>query len=130
MANIKNLQMWNDICVDARISIKKSLFGFRTVALYNPTGSIIDAHVLELSSDDGEQLKHILSAPREEISKAVAGFRPKAITNGNYLAEVCTSRDGNYLAVNLLQFSIINYEPVTDVLVFEGDEARAVGKLF
>ncbi len=27
MSNIKNMQMWNDICADARISISKSLFG-------------------------------------------------------------------------------------------------------
>ena len=43
MANIKNLQMWNTICVDARISISKSLFGLHTTATYNPTNSVIDA---------------------------------------------------------------------------------------
>ena len=130
MSNIRNLRMCYSISTDARISIKKSLFGLRTIAVYNPTGSIVDARVLEFSSDDGEQLKRILSAPREEISKAVAGFRPEPVTNGNYLAEVCTSRDGNFLAVYLLQFSILNYEPITDVLIFEGAEAHAVGKLF
>ncbi len=43
MANIKQLQMWNSICADARISISKSLFGLRTTAVYNPTNSVIDA---------------------------------------------------------------------------------------
>ena len=37
MANIKNLQMWNDICADARISISKSMLGLKTTATYIPT---------------------------------------------------------------------------------------------
>ena len=122
--------MWNDICTDARISIRKSFFGLRTTAVYSPTDSIIDARILEFSSDDGEQLKRILCAPSEDRSKAVDNFCPKPIINGNYLAEVCASRDRVFGAVKLLQFSILNYEPVTDTLVFEGDDARAIWKLF
>ena len=130
MANIKNLQMWDSICTNNHISIHKSMFGLRTTAVYNPTGSIIDARVLEFTSADGEEIKRILLASSEERAKAIAGFRPKPITNGNYLAEVCTSRDGAFLAVRLQQFSILNYEPVTDVLIFEGDDAEGIGILF
>ncbi len=130
MANIKSLQMWNSICKDARISISKSMFGLRTTAVYNPTGSIIDARLLEFSPADGSQLKSILVSSRTDLTKAIGNFRPKPIGNGNYLAEVCTSRDGAFLAVLLKQFIQLHYEPVTEVLIFEGDDALAVGKMF
>ena len=45
MANIKNLQMWNTICTDARISISKSMLGLRTTATYIPSNSVIDVNL-------------------------------------------------------------------------------------
>jgi len=130
MANIKNLQMWNDICADARISIRKSFFGLRTTAVYRPTGSIIDARILEFSPADGNHLKQIFYTSGIELDRIIGDFRPKPISNGNYLAEVCTSRDGIFLAVRIYQYSQLNYNPVTDTLIFEGDDARTVGKMF
>lgn len=130
MANIKNMQMWNTICADARISISKSLLGLRTTMTYTPSSSIIDANTFEYSPADGDRLKRLLDTPREKLVDALGDFRPKTVANGNYLAEVCISRDGAFLAVLLLQFIHLSYEPVTDVLVFEGDIARAVRQLF
>lgn len=130
MANIKNMQMWNTICADVRISISKSLLGLRTTMTYTPSNSIIDANTFEYSPADGDRLKRLLDTPREKLVDALGDFRPKTVANGNYLAEVCISRDGAFLAVLLLQFTHLSYEPVTDVLVFEGDIARAVRQLF
>ena len=130
MANIKHLQMWNSICSDARISVSKSLFGLRTTVVYTPTNSVIDARTVELSPEDGEHVRRILSSPREDLVQVIGDFRLKHVTNGNYMAEVCTSRDGAFAAILLHQFTRMSYEPVTDVVVFEGDEARAVAKLF
>lgn len=122
--------MWNTICADARISISKSLLGLRTTMTYTPSSSIIDANTFEYSPADGDRLKRLLDTPREKLVDALGDFRPKTVANGNYLAEVCISRDGAFLAVLLLQFIHLSYEPVTDVLVFEGDIARAVRQLF
>lgn len=130
MANIKQLQMWNSICADARISVSKSLFGLRTTVVYNPTNSVIDAQTVEMSPADGEQLKRILTTEREKLAQAIGNFRPKPVANGNYMAEVCISRDKAFVAILLHQFARMSYEPVTDVLIFEGDEARAVGQMF
>lgn len=130
MANIKHLQMWNSICADARIGISKSLFGLRTTAVYTPTNSVIDARTVELSPADGEHIRRILSSPREDLAQLIGSFRPKPVANGNYMAEVATSRDGAFAAVQLQQFIRMSYEPVTDVLVFEGNEARDITKLF
>ena len=130
MANIKNMQMWNSICADARISISKSMFGLRTIATFSPTNSVIDANTFEYSPADGEHLKRLLDMPREKLASAIGDFRPKPTVNGNYMAEVCASRDGAFLAVQLFQFIRMSYEPVTDVLVFEGDDARVVKQMF
>ena len=130
MANIKNMQMWKDICADARISISRSMFGLRTTATFSPTNSVIDANTFEYSPADGERLKRLLDTPREKLAEAIGNFRPKATVNGNYMAEVCASRDGAFLAVQLHQFIRMSYEPVTDVLVFEGYDARTIKQLF
>ena len=130
MANIKNLQMWNRICTNNHISINKSLFGLCTTAVFKPTGSIIDARIVEFSADDGRQLSQIFNSSYEDLAQAIGNFRPKPISNGNYLAEVCTSRDGIFLAVLLKKFVQLNYEPVTDVLIFEGNDANIVSKMF
>ncbi len=130
MANIKNMQMWNTICADARISISKSLFGLRATATYTPSNSVIDAKTYEYTPADGERLKHLLDTPAGKLASAIGDYRPKAVVNGNYMAEVCASRDGAFLAVQLLQFAHLSYEPVTEVLFFEGDAAHVVKQLF
>jgi hypothetical protein len=124
------MQMWKTICFDARISISKSMFGLRTTAIFNPTNSIIDANTFEYSLADGERIKHLLDILYEKKVDAIGDFHPKTTVNGNYMVEVCASRDGVFLAVQLNQFVRMSYEPVTEVLIFEGDEAHAVAKLF
>lgn len=128
--NIKNQQMWNTICADARISISKSLFGLRTTAIYNPTNSVIDAKSFEYSPADGEHLKRLLETPNDKLTAAIGDFRPKATVNGNYMAEVCASRDGAFLSIQLFQFIRMSYEPVSDVIIFEGDNAKTLSQLF
>lgn len=130
MANIKNLQMWENICADARIRINKSMFGLRTTAIYGPTNSVIDANTYEYSPEDGKHIKRILEMPQEKMAEAINDYQPKTTDYGNYLAEVCLSRDKHFLIVQLFQFEKLNYEPVTGVLIFEGKEAAAISKLF
>ncbi|MBR4925486.1 MAG: hypothetical protein IKZ61_07015 [Prevotella sp.] len=130
MANIKSLQMWNNICTDARISISKSLFGLRVTAVYNPTGSMLEARKIELSKEDGDRMRRIITGSREKLSQSVGDFHPKSVDYGNYMAEACFSRDGAFVAVQLFQFVQLSYEPVTDVIIFEGEEAPAIKIMF
>ena len=130
MANIKNLQMWENICADARIRINKSMFGLRTTAIYGPTNSVIDANTYEYSPEDGKHIKRILEMPQEKMAEAINDYQPKTTDYGNYLAEVCLSRDKHFLIVQLFQFEKLNYEPATEVLIFEDKEAAAISKLF
>ncbi len=130
MANIKNLQMWNDICTDARISISKSMLGLKTTATYVPTQSVIDARTIEYTPQDGDRIRRILESSVNELAKAIGDFRPKEIPNGNYMLEVARSRDGQFVALLLQQFTRMSYEPVTKTLFFEGEAAKVISQLF
>ena len=130
MANIKNLQMWNDICADARISISKSVLGLKTTATYVPTQSVLDARTVEYTPQDGDHIRRILEAPVDELAKAIGDFRPKEVPNGNYMLEVAHSRDGQFVALLLQQYTRMSYEPVTKTLFYEGDAAKIISKLF
>ena len=130
MANIKNLQMWNDICADARISISKSMLGLKTTATYVPTQSVIDARTIEYTPQDGDRIRRILESSVNELAKAIGDFRPKEVPNGNYMLEVVRSRDGPFAALLLQQFTRMSYEPVTKTLFFEGEAAKVISQLF
>ena len=130
MANIKNLQMWNSICDNSRISVKSSMFGLKTTAIYLPTHSTIKVETLEYTPETGDKLKRIIESPKDQLDKAIGLFRPQPTVNGNYMLEKLSSLDGQFVALQLLQFQQLSYEPVTDVLVFEGKDAEVVNKLF
>lgn len=130
MANIKNMRMWESICNDSRIRIEKKMFGLRTLATYTKTGSEIEAVILEYSPNDGTRLKQLLELPVTKMAVAMGHFRPKATVNGNYMLELCRSKDGEFLALMLKQYLNMVYEPVTSALVFEGEDAKTVGVLF
>ena len=130
MANIKNLQMWNDICADARISISKSMLGLKTTRTYVPTQSVLDARTIEYTPQDGDRIRRILESPVNELAKAIGDFRPKEVPNGNYMLEVARSRDGQFVALLLQQFTRMSYEPVTKTLFFEGEAAKVISQLF
>ena len=130
MANIKNLQMWNSICDNSRISVKSSMFGLKTTAIYLPTHSTIKAETLEYSPETGDKLKRIIESPKDQLDKAIGLFRPQPTVNGNYMLEKLSSQDGQFVALQLLQFHQLSYEPVTEVLFFEGKDAEVVNKLF
>ena len=130
MANIKNLQMWNSICDNSRISVKCSMFGLKTTAIYLPTHSTIKAETLEYSPETGDKLKRIIESPKDQLDKAIGLFRPQPTVNGNYMLEKLSSQDGQFVALQLLQFHQLSYEPVTEVLIFEGKDAEVVNKLF
>jgi hypothetical protein len=130
MANIKNLQMWNTICADARIGVSKTLFGLCSKVVFKPTNSVINAKTLEYSHEEGEHIKRILESSGEVLTSTIENYHPKTTLNGNCLVEICMSQDRAFVAIQLLQFSQLNYVPVTNVVFFEGKDASLVAKLF
>lgn len=130
MANIKNLQMWNSICDNSRISVKSSLFGLKTTAIYQPTQSTIKVETLEYNPETGDKLKRIIEAPKEFLKKVIDGFHPHPTVNGHYMLEKLSSEDGQFTALLLLQFLNFSYEPVSEVTIFEGKDAETINRMF
>ena len=130
MTNIKNLQMWDSICNDTRIGIVKSFFGLRSKIVYLPTKSEIDVKEVELTPNDGRRIKAFLEAPHIGLAKAIGGFRPEKVDLGNYMLELCISRDGNFAVAQLFHFELLCYVPVTGIIAFEGEDARVFGQMF
>ena len=52
MANIKNLRMWDDIRNDSRVSVRKTMLGLKTTAIYQKTQSIINTKFCALWQHD------------------------------------------------------------------------------
>lgn len=130
MTKIKNLQMAETVCNDMRIKITESFFGLCCKAIFMPTNSKIDAKTLEYSPEIGGRLNTILNMPHDKLVSTLENFRPVTTVNGNYLLELCTSRDGNFAALQLFRYVSLKYSPVTDVIFFEEDDARLIKNKF
>lgn len=129
MANINKLQMAKTICSDLRISIHKTFFGLSTRLTYNRTGSQVDAVQHGLTPAEGDHLSRILSQPHDTLLNQAATTRLHPVVNGNYQLDTCISRDHQFAAIQLLKYIQLNYEPVSDVLIFEGNEAEKIASM-
>lgn len=129
MANIKSLQMADAVCADARVRLEKKFWGLSAKAVYVPTGSALRCKVIELAAEVGGRLHTILAQPREQMLAALADMKLGSVYNGNYILKVAASEDGRFAALQLFHYLQLGYEPVSDVLFLEGDEARCVARL-
>ncbi len=126
MASITNLAMSKSLANDKRISITKSFFGLLTKAFYTGTNSALRADKIEYTQETGSKMERALNAAPEKRASMLASLgKQPSTTLGNYLLEVCNSADGNFAAMQLFQFSHMNYQPVTDICFFEGSDAQA-----
>lgn len=89
-----------------------------------------DARTIEYIPQDGDRLRRILSTSRKDLAENIGDFHPKEVPNGNYMLEVCRSRDGQFVALLLQQFMQMSYEPVTGTLFFVGADAQIISQLF
>lgn len=131
MAKFSNLQMAAHLAADPRISTQKSLFGLVNTTTYVPTGSKITAVKHEFKLEQGSDIEHALNTTKGNPAALLAelGYmEPAAI--GNYLLEACYSADRNFVAMQMFQYAQLRYQPVTDVHVFEGEEAKLAAKIF
>ena len=129
MANFNSLQIAKAIVADNRISVSKGFLGFSTKVVYNPTGSIVKAYKKQYGVADGEKIQKLLALPVSQIKdKELKHFA--AIDLGNYLLEELVDADRQFAALRLYRYEQLHYAPVTDLLVYEGEEAAIIASLF
>ena len=129
MTTFNKLQMAHTICSDLRVSKRKSFFGLSATLTYNATHSIIDARQIELTQPEGDHLSRLMNAGSDTMLKAASSTKLKPIVNGNYRLDACISRDHQFVALQLLKYMQLNYEPVTDIMIFEHDEAQRISAM-
>ena len=88
------------------------------------------AQVYDFSQDNGERLAKLLTGPMMVLEKEVArGVRMRSIPIGNIRAEICSSKDGQFLAIQLFRFVDFQYQPLTQFMTFTGDDVDTIEKI-
>ena len=129
MTSIKKLTMAPTVMANPHISVQKSFFGLFSKAVYTPTGSPVTASRHEYAVDYAPFFRKLLTASSDELTK-LAGSNNKQAPLGNVMIETCLSADGQFAAIQMLQFTNFTYEPVAQARVLEGTDAEKVASLF
>ena len=95
------------------------LINKRSQLIYVPTESVIIAGSFYLDSLQLERVKRdLLDHPEADLSDV------KFVKSGNTRLDYVVSRDGNFVGAQLFQYIPYNFEPVTDVVCYEDEQAQ------
>ena len=109
----------------AHVRVSKSLFGTKVV--YTPTGSKIKVFKSNYDADALPKLRRIISAESSQaLAAAYQAFNAQKKEIGNVCLDACVADDGNFVALQVLQFVNYDYRAVSDVVFFELDNAQLV----
>lgn len=130
MAKIDHIEMGAEVMALDEVEVKKGFLGLSTKLIYKPTNSVIRIKGNEYSAENGRRLQDILATEPDNVEKAISKFPISATGIGNMKLEACISDDHQFAAVQLLGFKDFDYQPVTEVHIYEGKAAEAFAKLF
>lgn len=132
MANIKSMEMARALSAHPHISTRKGFLGLSTQFIYTPTQSRLSGQTLDFDAETGKRVKRVLAVPVAEWAGEIdrAGQLKPTKAMGNVLVELCTSTDGQFAAVQVLQYTDLSYQPVAAARFFEGEEAEQLLRLF
>ncbi len=126
MASYKHMEMAKALSNDSRIAIRSGFLGFGTKLSYLPTGAKISLIVNEYAADMAGRLTRLLQKDGGEWRLEVENGKLPTVPVGQFRLEAAYSQDGEYLALQLFRFVDFTYSPNTDMVVYEGDDAKAV----
>ena len=131
MANINHLEMYDQLKALPEIEIKKICFGLFTKAVYKPSKSTVKVKQDEYSVEVGGQLRKMLKGDNNTIIELRnKGKKFRKSDMGNMRLDICLSKDHQFAGAQLLQFVDFSYQPITDMIVYEGKTAEAFAELF
>ncbi len=126
MASYKHMEMAQSLSNDSRIEIRKGFLGLSTTLFYTPTGAKINLKVNEYAADMEKRLTKLLQKDGGEWRLEVENGKLPTVPVGQLRLEIAFSQDGEYLALQLFRFVDFTYSPQGDMVVYEGDDAKAV----
>lgn len=131
MANINKMKMAQSVVSNQHITVKKGFFGLFTTVTYEPTGSKVNVTTLNFSPEEGPKVKTIIGLKDAELAARVEKTEKVEQDGiGHYHLDLCYSDDHEFAAMQLLQFSDFSYEPTTEPVIYEGEDAKNILKLF
>ncbi len=130
MANINHLDMSEKLMSLSNIEVKKSCFGLKTNVYYAPTHSRIKVMQNEYNTENGERVEIILRADANAVENLIKNSSITPASMGNMRLDACISEDHSFAAVQLLRFTDFDYTPITDMITYQGDAAKAIASLF
>ena len=85
----------------------------------------------EYTPTEGQKVKEILDAKAGELDEVLQRVgHPKTTTNGNFRLNLCYSRDHEFAALHLQQFSGFEYHTIGEIRFAAGDEAKKLLSAF
>lgn len=113
------------------ITNKPICFGLFHRLIYAPTDSNLDFADRFYAPMLREELKELFTLSDQALEKRLAKInRYEQAVNGNLLVECCFSKDKEYVALRLMQFAQIDYQPASEVRFLQGDAANYAAKIF
>ncbi len=131
MENISKMEMANAVFSHVNIKTEKKFFGFKTNVTYTRTNSPVVGICLEFSPTEGQKVQAIVGAPSNDLEATIQRIgHPKTSDNGNFRLNICYSKDCEFAALQLQQFSGFEYHNVGGIRFVEGDEAHKLLAVF
>ncbi|WP_405328696.1 hypothetical protein [Fibrobacter sp.] len=131
MENISKMEMANALFNQIYIKTEKCFFGLKTKVTYAPTNSPVVGTYLEYTPAEGQKAKAILEAAPAELDAVLQkNGRPQTGENGNMKLNLCYSRDHEFAALHLQQFSGFEYRTIIETRFAVGDEAKKLLNAF
>lgn len=127
MANIKKMEMAQAIFANENVSVEKTFFGLKTKLTYKPTGCAIKAEEYDFTPDMGERMLKIIKTPANKLAAAIHEAGKIATTPiGHFHLETCVSEDGQWAAMQMFRFTDFKFQPETEVIYFDGENAKQI----
>ena len=131
MENISKMEMATALFNQIYIKTEKTFFGLKTKVTYAPTNSPVVGTYLEFAPAEGQKVKTILEATPAELDAVLQkNGRPQTGENGNMKLNICYSRDHEFAAFHLQQFSGFEYRTIIETRFVAGDEAKKLLQVF
>lgn len=129
MANFRHLEIAPQVASHPNIYIKKSFLGFKTRVFYQPTYSEVDSVRKYFTMSSGSDICDFLRCcAKGECSHLPEHLSIEYNDNGNYCLEMCSARDGQFVALQMFKYINLEYQPVCDIIIYEGNEAKNLKK--
>lgn len=113
------------------IENKPVCFGLFHRLIYAPTGSSLEFADRFYPPILREELKELFTLNDQALANRLAKInRYEQAINGNMFVECCFSKDKEFVAIRLMQYVQIDYQPVSEVRFLQGDATKQAAKVF